>query len=320
MNLGRSTRTSWSPAYTDTGTPPNGVPVPGLFWPAFAVLALLYLTGDQLSNGLAISVAAGLMLAGGLPHGAFDIALARKVLRLNRMAVTAVLAVYLSVAAFMLALWWWAPLAALGIFLALSAIHFGEDWQMLEVGLLRAMAGASILCVPAFFHPDVVDGIFVLMAGEGAEWIRRIVVAIAPVALLVTFVGMWQSVKSGNSSWAMSQLAALAGLALLHPQYGFLLYFVFLHSPLHMRNLGSDLAHWSGTRFWIYGGLICSLCAALIAVVAPAFYSGDASSMTAEGFRILSIVAAPHLLLTLFVAEFRSKFPFKAEISDGMLR
>jgi Brp/Blh family beta-carotene 15,15'-monooxygenase len=283
-------------------------------------MALLHLAGDPLFNGLALSLAAGLMLLGGLPHGAFDIALAREALRLNNAAAAALLLAYVTVAGLMLALWWWSPLVALGLFLLLSAVHFGEDWQMIESGLLRAMAGASILCVPAFFHPDVVDGIFVLMAGEGAEWIRRIVVATTPVALLVTFVGMWQSVKSGNLGWAMSQLAALAGLAVLHPQYGFLLYFVFLHSPLHMRSLGHDLAHWSDTRFWIYGGLICLLCAALISVVAPAFYSGDAPLMTAEGFRILSIVAAPHLLLTLFVAEFRSKFPSRAEVAGEMFQ
>lgn len=308
MKVGRSTLPRWSPAFNDTGTLPIGVPVPNLFWPACLAMALLHLAGDPLSNGLVLSLAAGLMLLGGLPHGAFDIALAREALRLNNAAAVALLLGYVTVAGLMLALWWWSPLVTLGLFLLLSAVHFGEDWQMLDSGLLRTMAGGSILCVPAFFHPAIVDSIFILMAGDGAEWIRRIVVAATPVALLVTAVGMWQAVQRGNSCWAASQLAALTGLAILHPQYGFLLYFVFLHSPLHMRSLGHDLAHWSGTRFWAYGGLICLICAAIAAIIAPAFYSGDASLMTAEGFRILSIVAAPHLLLTLFVAEFRARF------------
>jgi len=127
MRLGRSTLYRWSPTSNDTGTLSRGVPVPKLFWPAFAVVMILHTLGSQLSSGLALAVAAGLMLLGGLPHGAFDIALAREALRLNHAAVIALLFGYISITLVMLALWSWAPLVALAVFLMLSAVHFGED-------------------------------------------------------------------------------------------------------------------------------------------------------------------------------------------------
>ena len=94
---------------------------------------------------------------------------------------------------------------------------------------------------------------------------------------------------------------ALLALAVLPPQVGFLLYFVFLHSPLHMRGVAATLPSWSGPRFWIYGGLMCFACLALAVLLAPGLISGQSLAMSAEAFRLLSVVAAPHLLLTLFV-------------------
>jgi hypothetical protein len=125
------------------------------------------------------------------------------------------------------------------------------------------MAGASVLCIPAFAHPDSVTALFVAMAGPEADWVRRFIVAFTPVALLVTSVGMLMAVRAGHSGWALAQFAALLALAVLPPQVGFLLYFVFLHSPLHMRGVAATLPSWSGPRFWIYGGLMCFACLAL---------------------------------------------------------
>lgn len=286
---------------TGTGTYLAYVPVPKLFWPAFVGLAIAFTADAPLTGNGFLALAAILMLMGGLPHGAYDIAIARSTLRLSRSAATAFFFAYLGVAALMVALWAIAPLVALCLFLALAAVHFGEDWRMLEAGLLRSMAGASVLCVPAFAHPESVTALFVAMAGPEAEWVRRFIVAFTPVAVLVTLVGMLIAVRSGYAGWALAQFAALLALAVLPPQFGFLLYFVFLHSPLHMRGVANTLPQWSGPRFWIYGALVCLACFILAALLAPGLVSGQSLAMSAEAFRLLSVVAAPHLLLTLLV-------------------
>lgn len=298
MKAARPAKISWPRLSAGTDTSAKAVSVPLFFWPAFFLINLAAVLGTDLSGSAQLSLAAALIIIGGLPHGAYDIALAQETLRLKWQSAALLLGAYIAVAAFMLALWSWAPIAALSVFLIFSAVHFGDDWQMLDAGLLRAMAGASVLCVAAFFHPDAVTDLFVLMAGEGAEWVRRVLVAFTPVALLVTCVGMWQAVMASNRGWTLAHITALIGLAYLPPQFGFLLYFVFLHSPLHMRGINSRLPHWSAAKIWIYGGLICAICFAAALVFAPAFFFGSAREMSAEAFRILSVVAAPHLLLT----------------------
>ena len=210
---------------------------------------------------------------------------------------------YVAVAGGMVLLWAGAPILALSLFLSLAAVHFGEDWRMLEAGLLRTMAGASIICIPAFAHPDSVSALFVAMSGESATWVVRVIVALTPVAVLVTLVGMWQAVRMGNGGWALAQFAALASLAALPPQMGFLLYFVFLHSPLHMRGITQMLPDWSGQKLWTYGALICLICFLAAWVLAPGLFSGQSLMMSADAFRLLSVVAAPHLLLTLYLAR-----------------
>lgn len=299
--------TSWSRLSAGAGTSDKAVSVPLFFWPACLLLACAAAFGSDLSSSFQLSLAAALIILGGLPHGAYDIALAQAALRLRWQAAALLVSAYIGVAAVMVALWSFAPIAALALFLIASAVHFGDDWQMLESGLFRAMAGASVACVAAFAHPADVTGLFVLMAGEGAQWVQRVLVAFTPVALLVTAVGMWQAARAGSRAWTLAHIAALAGLASLPPQMGFLLYFVFLHSPLHMRGMEARLAHWSPARLWAYGAGICALCLGAAFLLAPNFYFGDAAEMSAEAFRILSVVAAPHLILTHALAQRKAK-------------
>lgn len=281
------------------GTSIKGVSVPRLFWPATIGIVLAFSLGINFDSNLLLAASAVLMLITGLPHGAYDIAVASSLLRLRPLWGGIFLGAYLFVAAIMSALWWASPVTALCLFLAFSAVHFGDDWRMLESGLLRTLAGAAVLCVPAFFHAEEVTRLFVVMAGPEAEWVRRALITLTPVAVLVTSVGMWIARESGNGAWVRAQLAALIALALLPPQIGFLLYFGFLHSPLHMREVVTALPTWSGTRFWVYGLVVCMGCFAATAAVAPDLLSGQAEAMSAEAFRLLSVLAAPHLILTL---------------------
>jgi Brp/Blh family beta-carotene 15,15'-monooxygenase len=110
------------------------------------------------TNNLGLGVSAAIMLVGGLPHGAFDIALAQAILRLTARAAAVAFIAYVGVAATMIVLWHFAPIFALALFLAFSAVHFGDDWRMLDAGLLRTMSGVSIICVAAFFNSSAVAG------------------------------------------------------------------------------------------------------------------------------------------------------------------
>lgn len=291
------------PLTDSTGTRISRVPVSPLFWLALSLIAGGMALGSGLGQSLPIAAAAVLMLLGGLPHGAYDIAIARHTLGMGWARATLALLAYIAVALAMIALWAIAPLYALAVFLMLAAIHFGEDWLMIETGLLRVMAGASIICVPAFFRGPEVTALFTTMAGPGAETLQNIAVACTPVALLVNAVGTLQTWRAGHREWATAQTIALITLATTPPQIGFMLYFVFLHAPLHMRGLGTALPDWSPTRIWAYGAIICVITLAAGALIAPGFLSGDIKALSAESFRLLSVVAAPHLLLTTILKQ-----------------
>lgn len=274
-----------------------------LFWVALVFVAIGAVLNAGSSHAFPIAGAVALMLIGGLPHGAYDIAIARASLNLGATRAICVLLAYIAVALAMASLWAIAPLIALPVFLMLSAVHFGEDWLMLEASLLRVMAGATIICVPAFFREAEVAVLFTTMAGPGADKLLSLTIACTPVALLVSVVGTAQAWRAGHRQWAVAQIATLITLATTPPQIGFLLYFVFLHAPLHMSELSSALPSWSRSKTWVYGSGICAVTLGAGILVAPGFLSGNVTALSADSFRLLSIVAAPHLLLTSILKQ-----------------
>ena len=283
----------------ETAAPPAGVAVPIIFWPA-AVAGLAYsMWGEGFDANLTLAAAAVLMLCVGLPHGAYDLAVASRAFSLGKKSACIIFTIYILISLFMLAMWSFNNVITLFIFLTLSAIHFGDDWRMLDSALLRFLAGASIVCIPTFFQTESVLILFGAMAQNEVWWVGALFVAATPVAILVTIVGMKIAWERGNKAWVCAQAVSLIGLALLPPQIGFLLYFGFLHSPLHMREVVHLLPNWSKKHFWSYGTIICLGCLVVATLLLPNLISGQSREMSAEAFRLLSILAAPHLVLTL---------------------
>jgi Brp/Blh family beta-carotene 15,15'-monooxygenase len=279
----------------------KGSPVPVFFWPALAILLAVLALGIDIRRDELLALSGALMLIGGLPHGAYDIALARRALGLGALPALRLLAGYLGVAMAMWALWSSHPIVALGLFMLLSAVHFGQDWDNLNSGLLKVMAGGAVIAIPAFTQPQEVSAIFTAMAGDGADIICRLAIACAPISVLVTLVGMAQALNAQEHRWVLAQFAAMAALAMLPPQVAFTLFFVFLHAPLHMRSVERELGDWSRAQLIVYGLLLSAACVTFAVISGWKFPYGDAITLSSSGFKILSVVAAPHLLLSTFV-------------------
>ena len=290
---------------TDTGAKLSAAPVPVLFWPVALSALTMAAIGARLDGVLLTFLAASLMILGGLPHGAFDIVLARRAFRLHHGGVCAIIAAYLAVASGMLALWAFYPVAALAVFLLFSAFHFGEDWKMLDDPLLRAMGGAAIIAIPCIGQPEATSALFVALAGtaEGAL-LAKIAVAVAPVAGLVTIVGVAIAWRKGFRMWSLAYVAAMLCLLLTPPVLGFFIYFVLLHSPGHFANAGRTLRDWPALRLGVYGSTISVLCIGVAACLSNGVWSGNATFFAADAFRLLSVVAAPHLLLSTAIENY----------------
>ncbi|MEG3084201.1 Brp/Blh family beta-carotene 15,15'-dioxygenase [Sphingomonas sp. PB2P12] len=273
-----------------------------VFWLATACLMIAIVAGLPLTGRPATMLATLLFIGGGMPHGAYDIALLARTSTVGRRQLALAVAGYVGVAAAMLVLWSTLPLIALILFLIAAAIHFGEDWTMLDEPVLKMAAGTAIIAAPAIGHPAAVGGLFAAMAdGAGGLGIARAMIAVAPVALLVTGVGIAVAWRDGAREWAAAMAVAIAMLMIAPPVLGFALFFVFLHSPRHLADARLRLPDMSIVR-WLATGAAMSAAAIagwLVCTLSlPAAFTPD---ITAQAFQLLGAVAVPHLIVSRWI-------------------
>jgi Brp/Blh family beta-carotene 15,15'-monooxygenase len=268
------------------------------YWIAAVALLMARVLGLPLAGPFAVTAATLLFIAGGLPHGAYDIALLRRAVVLDRYGLVLAVGAYIAIAASMAMLWLSAPLIALIVFLVVAAVHFGEDWPMLDEPLLRFAAGAAVIAAPTIWHRIDVSAMFVEMSNERATLIAQIITAAAPVTLLVTAVGVGAAWREGSRKWAGAMTLCLLLLVLLPPVAGFALFFVFLHSPRHLAQTRVLLCEMSLAR-WLTTGALLS-CAAVLGWCAlqRLAHTPIEATMAAKAFQLLASVAVPHLLLS----------------------
>lgn len=268
------------------------------FWPVAVALLLATVLGAPMGQSVAVTAATVLFLGGGLPHGAYDIALLRRAIAPGRGVLVLVIGGYVAIAIAMAVLWMTLPLIALILFLSIAAVHFGEDWQMLEEPLLRIAAGAAVITVPTISHPTEVAALFVAMSDDRATLLVSIISAAAPVTLLVTVVGIAAAWLDGGRTWAVAMTLCLVVLVVAPPVTGFALFFVFLHSPLHLDKARGVLSDMSRSRWIATGGLLSgATILGWLALQALFPFRVDAN-FTSQGFQLLAAVAVPHLLLS----------------------
>jgi Brp/Blh family beta-carotene 15,15'-monooxygenase len=272
--------------------------VHGAYWIAAGLLVVALILDVPLGYSAGRTAATLLFVLGGLPHGAYDIALLKRTVVLDRQHVAVVVAGYLAVALSMALLWISAPLVALILFLSVAALHFGEDWPMLEEPLLRFAAGAAVIAAATIGHRADVAALFVEMSDERGAVIAQIITAAAPVILLVTVVGITIAWRDGSRQWAAAMTSCLLLLLLLPPVFGFALFFVFLHSPRHLAETRAALGDMTLARWLATGAALSALTIVGWWAVQAASSSRIGDAMTAQAFQMLASVAVPHLLLS----------------------
>lgn len=268
------------------------------YWVAAVGLIVAAVAGVPLGQPAATAVGAIVFIGGGLPHGAYDIALLRRAVALGRTGLILAVGGYALIAVLMATLWMAAPLVALVLFLGVAAVHFGEDWQMLDDSSLRFAAGAAVIAAPTIGHLTDVSALFVAMSDARASVIAQIITAAAPVTLLVTAVGIAIAWRNGSRRWAAAMTLCLGLLVVLPPVCGFALFFVFLHSPRHLAQTRVALPNMTLTR-WLATGAALSALAVLgwlaLEWVTPRHID---QPLVAQAFQLLASVAVPHLLLS----------------------
>ncbi len=295
----------------------RGGVVSAAFWLAGVYLVIASAAQLPLDGPTATTIATLVFVAGGLPHGAYDIALLARSTGLRSGGLGLAVMAYIGVAATMSVLWLVTPVVALILFLIVAAIHFGEDWTMIDEPLLRMAAGTAIIAAPAIGHPATVAQLFVSMAGgPGGEVVAQAMIALAPVALLVTGVGIGVAWHEGAREWAAATAFAILALIVMPPVAGFALFFVFLHSPRHIAAARTVLAGMSRTM-WLATGAGMSAFAIGGWLVFATHVEGLPTDITAQAFQLLAAVALPHLLLSRWLER---RLERRLELPSAVLR
>ncbi|QXQ07812.1 Brp/Blh family beta-carotene 15,15'-dioxygenase [Sphingosinicellaceae bacterium] len=237
------------------------------------------------------------ILVFGLPHGALDIEVIRR-LAYNTSGTATIVAVYLGIAVLTALVWLAAPVVALAGFVVIAVFHFAEDWEAVESKFLATSIAAALMAAPTVVHHDSVAAIFVALtdAPAGAYLADGLLLA-APTLLAMAAVGVVAMTKGGHYAAAAAATASLAALITLPPVTGFAVFFCLFHSPRHFIAARRAAQRW---RPWRWLPIVAPVTGAALAIVSGVYVLHGGLTvtqrLTAATFMALAILTVPHML------------------------
>ncbi len=203
----------------------------------------------------------------GIPHGALDYALARRLLRprFGRIWGPGFVSLYLLVMAVVIAVWLFQPMVSLAVFIALTYYHFSAGDALADPHtpmMLRisewVARGGIILCFPAVFDRTAVQRLLGYLAPETSVAVLLDVMAVlAPLCGVAALLGIAASVVSFTRQRRAVDLIRAIELAILVLIFiwlpallAFTLHFNFLHSLRHMLGVADRADRLPAPRLW----------------------------------------------------------------------
>ena len=193
----------------------------------------------------------------GLPHGAFDGAIAAHLAaKQSTLNLLKFLGYYLITAALVIALWVSWPKQMLALFLIISVVHFGWGDATKTSGLplftqIIVHGGIPVFGI-AYFHPTDVKTLFDVMtfgASELAIQLSQVAIPII-VCLGIIYAGLALKEKSLRVRF-MEFLVVTALVAFLPPLVGFAIYFCLIHTCRHILRIWGVLSEVKSSKLLI---------------------------------------------------------------------
>ena len=242
----------------------------------------------------------------GLPHGAFDSAIAAHLGYIGRpLSLMRFLLFYTLITALVVALWLIFPIVSLIVFLLISTIHFGLGDARAERGWFKWVQvithGLTVVAGISQLHKSEVDKIFGYLIGHDTAMVW-IAIDMMSIILVVSFViYAWQSFWDTRWRYGFLELILLLlFFSILPPLVSFALYFCCIHSLRHLLILWRSLSsmyQFNDVYFhaisytiasWIMGGIAFWWCAEQM--------SGE-SALLRVVFIGLAALTVPHMIL-----------------------
>lgn len=174
----------------------------------------------------------------GVPHGAMDALLARRLCGTDTMARWVAFGVaYVAAAVAVVGVWMLAPEFFLAGFLVISTAHFSTDPRTGTLAVSRMLYGGAIIVLPTLAHANEVAGLFEQLAGpHAATLITPILAALAPPWLLCLMA--LAVIEARRDLVTGVELAALGALAAAAPPLvAFGVFFCVMHSARHLMRI-----------------------------------------------------------------------------------
>jgi beta-carotene 15,15'-dioxygenase len=242
---------------------------------------------------------AALIILFGLPHGALDVMVAGMHRDFtDRAILTHFLARYISLALAVALLWWLGPLVALVGFLAISAIHFGGDWDD-ACGLFgQAVIGTAMLTATSLMHQEQVVAIFGWLVPQTvAELVGHALHTVAPYVLSVATLVLIKAMRR-NPLAACEAAATVVAAIVLPPITFFVVYFCLLHSVRHLYVTRAALRTHSTHDLICEAAPYAVLAAGVCMAASAAFlHLGPGEALLSSVFVVLSALTVPHMVL-----------------------
>ncbi len=252
----------------------------------------------------------------GLPHGAFDGAIAFCLgFGRSKGKIIGFLVMYLLLAGLSGLIWSVSPVFALAAFLGLTIVHFGsgDTEHLFQLGPKLAQRslkacqvlvhGGMVTIVLPVFHSADVSQLFIILAGPNAILLMDALTPALLVWLVAAFIYAGVGLVSRQYGAAALELAGLAVLIwLLPPLAGFAVYFCAVHSRRHFTSIWTAMQMYISRRFILLSGVILTLASWTMGAglyfsqtLSGSFSADEAFIRTV--FILLAALTVPHMLL-----------------------
>ncbi|MBZ2187377.1 MAG: Brp/Blh family beta-carotene 15,15'-dioxygenase [Bryobacter sp.] len=254
------------------------------------LLSTVWLVEPQATEWVALA----LILFAGIPHGAYDLHLAR--IRWAGISGLARIAAYVALGLAMSLVCLYFPFWGLAIFLLLSVAHFAEGKMASGRDLGAAWMGLSAVAAPLLLHGGMAAGYMKYFVKVPEDWIGNCPMAgwfVWGLAALV--VGGDLARKRHSEAWQRG--LCLAGWFLLPPLAGFSVWFLGRHSRQH---LAECVRRFAAERQGMAASLVATsvLAILLIAPLLLRFHPRELSQLVAASVILIAGLTLPHMIVT----------------------
>jgi len=236
-------------------------------------------------------------LIGGVPHGALDFFILRRIFNNKSFYLSLASYLLLSIAVFMIFNMF--PIAFFLLFLFYSAIHFGDsDWEEHHIAS-KIGWGLSVISIPALIDPQGISYFYSIFTDQNTgSSITTTMIYLSVISILLTI-----SFEADRYIKVVVLLAFAITSYLTNIYFGFASYFVAFHSYHHMQYWKRKVGRHTFTiLFFITLSVVSVFALQLLFQFIPINRTGlqFEEEMIYTVFLIIGALTVPHMLLVSY--------------------